>query len=527
MPYTPAPIPPSRKRPATFEDEYDDFMGWLPPFNDYLEEVRVMAEDAIAAAPGAIAAAQFKGEYAAGITYQVGHSVSYGGDTWFAKTINTGVAPVAGAAWQRIVAIPAPAGNSGKFLSPDAGGVKWAYPDTPGTLAASYDDLTTGGWLLADGASYLQSAYPALFAAIGQPEPFSSNSLKLASPATLPTGQGNAAVFSADGVYMAVGHAVTPFLTIYKRSGDTFTKLANPATLPTGQVNGMAFSADGVYLTLSGSPALSVYKRSGDVFTKLTDPSPQPAGTVQKAPALSADGIYLAAANVVTAPYLTLYKRSGDVFTKLTDPASMPATVGISCALSGDGVYLAVGLNSGNLLLLYKRAGDTFTKLTDPASPSAGTINGMAFSADGIYLALASGSAPYVTVYKRSGDVFTKLAAPATLPTGQGNAAAFSADGNYLAVGHATNPFLTIYRRNGDTFTKLANPATPLPVSTGNGVAFSSSGEHLAIAQTSTPFVEIYRDYSFSKATEFPVPTAVLLLDVCATKSAKTYIKAT
>jgi hypothetical protein len=38
-----------------------------------------------------------------------------------------------------------------------------------------------------------------------------------------------------------VAHGTSPFVTVYKRSGDTFTKLANPATLPTGAGYGVAF----------------------------------------------------------------------------------------------------------------------------------------------------------------------------------------------------------------------------------------------------------------------------------------------
>ena len=83
---------------------------------------------------------------------------------------------------------------------------------------------------------------------------------KLADPATLPTGAGNAIAFSSDGTYLAVAHTGSPFLTIYKRSGDTFTKLANPATLPTGTGNAIAFSADGTYLAVAhlNSPYLTI-----------------------------------------------------------------------------------------------------------------------------------------------------------------------------------------------------------------------------------------------------------------------------
>lgn len=78
-------------------------------------------------------------------------------------------------------------------------------------------------------------------------------------------GNGNGVAFSPDGVYLAAGHGSSPYLTIYKRDGDTFTKLTNPSALPTGQVNGVAFSPDGVYLAAGqgNSPYLTIYKRDG------------------------------------------------------------------------------------------------------------------------------------------------------------------------------------------------------------------------------------------------------------------------
>jgi hypothetical protein len=53
----------------------------------------------------------------------------------------------------------------------------------------------------------------------------------------------------------------SPYITIYKRSGDTFTKLANPATLPTGIGWGCAFDPTGTYLAVahSGSPRITIY----------------------------------------------------------------------------------------------------------------------------------------------------------------------------------------------------------------------------------------------------------------------------
>ena len=41
--------------------------------------------------------------------------------------------------------------------------------------------------------------------------------------------------------YLAIAHNTSPFVTIYSRSGDTFTKLSDPAALPAGTGNGVCF----------------------------------------------------------------------------------------------------------------------------------------------------------------------------------------------------------------------------------------------------------------------------------------------
>ena len=46
---------------------------------------------------------------------------------------------------------------------------------------------------------------------------------KLSDPADLPPGIGYSVSFSSDDTYLAVAHSTSPFLTVYKRSGDTFT----------------------------------------------------------------------------------------------------------------------------------------------------------------------------------------------------------------------------------------------------------------------------------------------------------------
>ena len=86
---------------------------------------------------------------------------------------------------------------------------------------------------------------------------------KLPNPASLPPNTGFDTAFSPDGAYLAVAHGSSPYITIYKRSGDTFTKLPDPASLPAGTGYGTAFSPDGTYLSVThdSSPFITIYKR--------------------------------------------------------------------------------------------------------------------------------------------------------------------------------------------------------------------------------------------------------------------------
>lgn len=107
---TPLPTPPSRQDPINFADRGDEFLGALPQFAIELESARVQVEDGAnyvaetlplveQSAIIASGAANYKGDYNASTTYQVGQSVSYNGQTYIAKTVNTGVTPVAGVNW--------------------------------------------------------------------------------------------------------------------------------------------------------------------------------------------------------------------------------------------------------------------------------------------------------------------------------------------------------------------------------------------------------------------------------------------
>jgi hypothetical protein len=124
-------------------------------------------------------------------------------------------------------------------------------------VEASSLALTVPDYLPCDGKIYLASTYPDLFPLMPPVFP----DAKLTNPSTLPTSTGRGTSFSPDGAYLAVAHATSPFITIYKRSGDTFTKLADPSILPPGTGYGTAFSTDGAYLAVAHatSPFITIY----------------------------------------------------------------------------------------------------------------------------------------------------------------------------------------------------------------------------------------------------------------------------
>ena len=315
---------------------------------------------------------------------------------------------------------------------------------------------------------------------------------KLANPSGLPASNGQGVSFSPDGIYLAVAHTTSPYITIYKRDGDTFAKLANPSELPASHGYGVSFSPDGTYLAVAHgtSPYITIYKRNGDTFTKLPNPSVLPA-SVANGVSFFPDGTYLAVAHS-SFPYITIYKRDGDTFTKLPNPSGLPASSGYGVSFSPDGNYLAVAHDTSPYITIYKKDGDTFTKLANPSGLPTGTGRGVSFSPDGNYLAVAHDASPYITIYKRDGDTFAKLANPSGLPANHGYGVSFSPDGIYLAVAHTTSPYITIYKKDGDTFTKLPNPSV-LPTGTGRGVSFSPNGTYLAVVHYSSPYITIYK----------------------------------
>lgn len=307
--------------------------------------------------------------------------------------------------------------------------------DTFTQLPALPDMPTTGGGDLSLSAddNYLALAGTPLALYLRSGDTFT----KIANPAVVvPTT--NRVAFSSDGTYLVTAHqnqalpsggGSSGLLSFYKRTGvDTFTRLANPPIddRPSQQVTAIDFSDDDAYVAMTntrsgdtGTPFIIIYKRTGDTFTKVANPNVLFFDTAAEGVRFSSLTTYLAMGQV-NSPHLVIYKRSGDAFNKLPNPAVLPGSIVSDAAWTSDDIYLAAPNADPPAVVIYKRSGDTFTKLANPAGLPDRGGNTVDFSSDDTYLAMGgSGSGVnFFNVFKRSGDTFTKLADPSPAPSG-------------------------------------------------------------------------------------------------------------
>jgi len=154
-----------------------------------------------------------------------------------------------------------------------------------------------------------------------------------------PTSAAYACTFSPNDQYIAVGTGSTPFVTMYKIGNEektmkSFTKLSNLSPLPEGGVNAIAWDSTGTYLALamSATPYVRIYKRTGDSFARLnTAIDFNPAGNCRDIKYSNSDQ-YLAV-STDAAPFVIVYKIDGESYDKLDSSyfSSLPisATYGL------------------------------------------------------------------------------------------------------------------------------------------------------------------------------------------------------
>ncbi len=137
--------------------------------------------------------------------------------------------------------------------------------------------------------------------------------------------------FSPDGTYLYATDGGTDNsgnnMRIYAVSGDTFTWLSGQPNVQPSTPGPIAVSPNDVYIAVSdtyASPYITIYKRSGSTFTALPPPATLPLSQVQ-ALTFTPDGNYLVVA-VASSPYLLVYgiEASSDTFTPLPAPALLP-----------------------------------------------------------------------------------------------------------------------------------------------------------------------------------------------------------
>ena len=249
--------------------------------------------------------------------------------------------------------LPSITGQAGKFLSNDGTAASWE--DVPGAEVG--DILITtrnpgSAFVRTDGAVYLQSAYPALFALIGQ-DFLQWIGTKISNPGTLPASTGNDAAWSPDGRYLAIVHDTTPFVTIYDWDSGSPVKITNPETLPTNNGQAAAWSPDGRYLAIGHitTPFVTIYDWDSGSPVKIDNPGTLPASTGIGA-SWSSDGRYLAIAHQTT-PFVTIYDWDSGSPVKITNPSTLPTGNGQAAAWSPDGRYLAIGHQTTPFVTIY------------------------------------------------------------------------------------------------------------------------------------------------------------------------------
>jgi len=271
-----------------------------------------------------------------------------------------------------------------------------------------------------------------------------------------PSGTINAVRYT--GAYLLVGTNTTPFLHIYKwnNGGNQYNRLSNPAAIPLGQIERFAATPDAKYFMASRPAAAGIviyeHEEGTDNFVQiLSNFVVDGAGAIHGA-AFTPSGEHLFIGIGHGSHGARLMKKTSTSFERVTNPPD-PGGAGRHVAISPDGTYVCLSLETNTAFRLYKRDGDNFDLLPTPtggvfANRSWNSI----FTNDNKYLFVIHQDVPYISWYERENDEFTRMPALADPPTAGQGGLAISRDGRYIFIGdqRVTNAQLTIYGATAD-----------------------------------------------------------------------------
>jgi WD40 repeat protein len=312
--------------------------------------------------------------------------------------------------------------------------------------------------------------------------PWSSSGFgtKFANPSNLPTGGGGGAGvdFHPDGTAIAFTRTETPSITAYSWSKNGFgNKYSNPVTLPPNYAFAVKFNPTGNAIAVShqGAPFITVYRWSIAGFgTKFTNPSILPPSTVYDV-AFSPDNTTIAVTHD-DSPYVSAYAWSNTGFgNKFANPATLPAGGALRVKFNPSSTAIVVTNNSGGTGIFmtgYPWSSSGFgTRFSNPEE-SVYVRRALSFNNKGdIVITGDDNSTVTFTSFNPSGFA-GQIGSTGPLGMSQITDVSTSPNDNNLAITGSISPYIRVYPFSGTNLgSPFANPAT-LPPSAAKSLKF-------------------------------------------------------